>query len=83
MATLLNLPESFQGDSLLKRWTSCFEQLSVPSPHSTYNSDFQHSINKQYLALLDTTAGDEIPVTVDEVKVAIPFLKPPKVPGPD
>ena len=47
-----------------------FEQW-CPSPHSTYDSDFQQSINEEYLALLDTSAGDEIPNTADEVKEAI------------
>ena len=42
-----------------------------------YDSDFQQSINEEYLALLDTSAGDEIPITiVDEVKEAIQSLKP-------
>ena len=74
---------TFQGDTLLEGWTSYFEQLGVPSPHSTYDSDFQQSINEEYLALLDTKAGDELPITVDEVKEAIQSLKPHKAPGPD
>ena len=74
---------TFQGDALLEGWTSYFEQLGVPSPHSTYDSDFQQSINEEYLALLDTTARNEIPITVDEVKEAIQGLKPHKASGPD
>ena len=73
----------FQGDTLLEGCTSYFEQLGVPSPHSTYDSDFQQSISEEYLSLLDTSAGDEIPITADEVKEAIQSLKPHKAPDPD
>ena len=74
---------TYQGDPILEGWTSYFEQLVVPSPHSTYDSDFKQAINEEYLELLNTTAGEEILITVDEVKEAIQSLKPHKASGPD
>ena len=74
---------TFQGDALLEGWASYFEQLSAPSFSSSFDSDFQQSINDQYLALLDFALGDDISITVDEVMDAIHSLKPHKAAGPD